>query len=70
MNKENLKLKGYRVQADLTQTDMANHLGMTRQNYALKENGVLKFNQNEINKIILLLKDKNVDVSYENIFMD
>lgn len=58
--KESLNLvKGYRNMMNLTQEDVANKLGMTKQAYSLKENGKTPYNDKE--KVILLNIFKQAD---------
>lgn len=64
MGKTN-KLKGLRAEHKYTQAEMGKKLGITGQAYHQKENELLEFKENEINKIIKLF-----DEPYENIFFD
>ena len=59
------KLIGKRNEKGLTQEKIAEMLGISKQNYNLKENGKLDFNLVEVKKILLILED-----SYDNIFFE
>ena len=60
------KLRGLRVAKGLTQEDMADILGISKQTYNQKEQGKSEFKTSEINIILDLFDDEN----YENIFLD
>lgn len=62
------KLKGYRNMVNATQEDFANLLGVTRQAYILKENGVISIKDKEKVKIRDYLRSKNIDVTIEELF--
>ncbi|MDK6804238.1 transcriptional regulator [Aerococcus sp. UMB7834] len=53
------KIRGYRTMLGLTQTDMADKLGITKQSYWLKEHGKISFNDKD--KVIILELFKAVD---------
>ena len=59
-----LKLKAKRVEKGLTQTDMANKIGIAPATYNHKENGQAYFSFKEILKILELL-----DCRFEDIFL-
>ncbi len=59
------KLIGKRNEKGLSQEEMAKLLGISKNNYNLKENGKLDFNLVEVKKILSILND-----SYDNIFFD
>ena len=46
------RLKGLRVEHDLTQEEFAERIGMARTNYLKKEKGRENFKQEQIDKII------------------
>lgn len=54
------KLKGLRAEQGLTQSDMANMLGVTRQTYTEKENGNQSFKAEEL-FIIAAYFDKPIE---------
>lgn len=62
------KLKGYRNMANATQEDFANLLGVTRQAYILKENGIISIKDKEKVKIRDYLRSKNINVTIEELF--
>lgn len=59
------KLIGKRNEKGITQEKMAEMLGISKNNYNLKENGKLDFNLIEVKKILDILND-----SYDNIFFE
>ena len=59
------KLVGKRNEKGITQQGMADLLGISKNNYNLKENGKLDFNLVEVKKILKILND-----SYDNIFFE
>lgn len=59
------KLIGKRNEKGFTQEKMANLLGISKNNYNLKENGKLDFNLMEVKKILEILNS-----SYEDIFFE
>ena len=58
------KLIGKRNEMGYTQERMAKELGISKNNYYLKENGKLDFNLSEVKKILKIL-----NASYEEIFL-
>lgn len=58
------KLVGKRNEKRITQEDMAKKLGISKNNYNLKENGKLDFNLSEVKKILDIL-----DSEYNDIFL-
>ena len=60
----NTKLKGARAEKEMSQKDMASELGITREWYALKENGDKDFKESEM--VIIL---KVLDKRYEEVFL-
>lgn len=59
------KLIGKRNEKGITQEKMAELLGISKNNYNLKENGKLDFNLVEVKKILKILDD-----NYDNIFFE
>lgn len=59
-----LKLKAKRVEKGLTQTQLANLIGIAPATYNHKENGVAYFSFNEILKLLNVL-----ECSFEDIFL-
>lgn len=59
------KLIGKRNEKKITQEKMAELLGISKNNYNLKENGKLDFNLVEVKKILKILDD-----TYDNIFFE
>ena len=59
------KLIGKRNEKGITQQGMADLLGISKNNYNLKENGKLDFNLVEVKKILKILDD-----TYDNIFFE
>lgn len=57
------KLIGKRNEKGITQEKMAELIGISKNNYNLKENGKLDFNLSEVKKILSVL-----DEDYNNIF--
>ena len=58
------KLKGLRVENNLTQSEMADRLNISKATYARKENGLCQFDALEIAKLTSVL-----GVKYEDIFL-
>ncbi|MDK7187508.1 helix-turn-helix transcriptional regulator [Facklamia hominis] len=61
MNEKLFKVAGYRTMLGLTQKDLSLKLGITTENYSLKERGKRRFNDNE--KMILVDLFKIIDPS-------
>ncbi len=61
-------IAGYRTMLGMTQTDMASNLGITRQAYALKENGSISFSDKEKMYIRDSLKVLFPDITIDEIF--
>lgn len=61
----NRKLIGKRNEMGYTQEKMAKELGISKNNYHLKEKGKLDFNLLEVRKILKLL-----NCEYNDIFLD
>ena len=59
------KLIGKRNEKGITQEEMGKLLGISKNNYNLKENGKLDFNLSEVKKILDILK-----VDYNDIFFE
>lgn len=59
------KLIGKRNEKGITQEKMADMLGISKNNYNLKENGKLDFNLVEVKKILQILES-----SYDEIFFE
>lgn len=60
------KLRAIRAEHGLTQQDLADILGITKEGYRNKENGKTEFKQSEINDILDLFSSYN----YDDIFLD
>lgn len=58
------KLIGKRNEKGLSQEEMAKKIGISKNNYYLKEKGKLDFNLSEVRLILKIL-----DCSYEEIFL-
>lgn len=58
-----LKLRGKRVEKEMTQQELAKQLGISTNAYNLKEIGKREFKMSEINLLLELL-----DCKYEDIF--
>ena len=61
------KLIGKRNEKGITQEQMAKLLGISKNNYNLKENGKLDFNLAEVKKILDILKSNYNDIFFEEI---
>ena len=59
------KLIGKRNEKGITQEQMAKLLGISKNNYNLKENGKLDFNLSEVKKILDILKSNYNDIFFE-----
>lgn len=59
------KLVGKRNEKGITQEQMAEMIGISKNNYNLKENGKLDFNLVEVKKILEVLES-----NYNNIFFE
>lgn len=68
MGNINFKLKSKLALTNMTQTDLAKELGITYSSVNNKINGKIDFTQSEIEKILNILKDRNLEVTYEDIF--
>lgn len=65
------KIKSYREQLGMTQQEMADELGITRQNYHQKENDLRKWSDSDKMKIRELLRKKlDPDVTIDELFYD
>lgn len=62
------KIAGYRKMLDLTQKDMANKLGISKQSYWLKENGKVAFSDKEKLQIKNEVKEIIPDITIDNLF--
>lgn len=60
------KLIGKRNELGITQQKMADLLGISKNNYNLKENGKLDFNLVEVKKILSILKEPYEVIFFEN----
>lgn len=56
------KLKGKRVEKGLTQKELAKLLNIETATYTRKENGLVQFRLDEINKILEILQCKFEDI--------
>lgn len=56
------KVKAKRVELGLTQTDVANDLGLSLTSYCFKERGIREFNSDEIIKLLHLFECKFEDI--------
>lgn len=59
------KLVGKRNEKGITQEKMAEMLGISKNNYNLKENGKLDFNLVEVKKILQILNSKYDEIFFE-----
>lgn len=59
------KLIGKRNEKGFTQEKMANLLGISKNNYNLKERGKLDFNLMEVKKILEILNSNYEDIFFE-----
>ena len=59
------KLRGKRHEKGYTMQEVAKYLGITKNSYFRKENGYVKFNLDEVYKILNLL-----DCKFEDIFTE
>lgn len=65
------KIKSYREQLGMTQQEMADELGITRQNYHQKENGLRKWSDSDKLEIRKLLRRKlDSDMTIDELFYD
>ena len=55
---EKIPVRKWRINAEISQGQMAKNLGITRNTYILKEQGISQFTVTEVNKICTIL---NVD---------
>ena len=63
------KVKGYRAMFGYTQSEMAKCIGMSRRTYSNREkDGNFTLNQAKI--ITEIFKQKNPNITYEDIFLD
>ena len=67
MTKPN-KIKGYRSMLGLTQKEMGNKLGISKETYIKRENGYIKFKDNEKMIVKELLVPLFPDITIEQIF--
>ena len=65
------KIKQYREQLGMTQQEMADELGLSRQNYHQKENSLRKWADSDKVKIRELLRKKlDTNVTIDELFYD
>lgn len=65
------KIKQYREQLGMTQQEMADELGITRQNYHQKENDLRKWNDGDKIEIRELLRRKiDPNITIDELFYD
>ena len=65
------KIKQYREQLGMTQQEMADELGITRQNYHQKENDLRKWNDSDKIEIRELLRRKiDPNITIDELFYD
>lgn len=62
------KVKGYRTMLGMTQTEMAEELGITPQAYYRKEKGLNEFKDSEKIKFRQMIKEIFPDITIEQIF--
>lgn len=62
------KVAGYRNMMGMSQTDMGEYLGISKQAYWCKEKGKVKFNDTEKLKIKELLQGHLPDITIDQIF--
>lgn len=67
-NKVNYKLKSKILAAGLTQGKLAEVIGITNQAMSNKITGKNDFTQSEISEILSILKERGLEVTYEDIF--
>ena len=60
------KLVGKRNELKITQEQMAHYLGISKNNYNLKENNKLDFSLSEVKKILEILNCDYNDIFFEN----
>lgn len=60
------KLIGKRNELRFTQKDMGKFLGISKNNYYLKENGKLDFSLSEVRKILKILNCEYNDIFFED----
>lgn len=64
------KVKGYRNMLNLSQEEISSILGITKQSYYLKENGIREFKDNEKLKFKELLIPFFPEITLEEIFFN
>lgn len=62
------KVRGYRSMLGMTTAEMASYLGLARQNYEAKENGVRDFSKSEMANFTKLVKEFVDDITVDKIF--
>lgn len=68
MNEKLFKVAGYRTMLGLTQKDLSLKLGITTENYSLKERGKRRFNDNEKMILVDLFKIIDPSLTIDNLF--
>lgn len=64
------KVAGYRAMLGLSQREMAELFGISKQAYSAKERGLTNFNKNEMITFKNLLIEQIPDISIDEIFFD
>lgn len=63
-----LKVKGYRNMLNLSQKEVADMLGLSKQSFSLKERGKVKFTIDEMKTLKNLFSSINPHITIEDIF--
>jgi len=64
----NCILIGYRKELNITQTEMAEEIGISLTSYYKKEKGQAEFKQNEMKKIMKVLNDQYPNLTVDEVF--
>ncbi len=63
-----LKVKGYRNMLNLSQKEVGDMLGLSKQSFSLKERGKIKFTIDEMKTLKNLFSSINPHITIEDIF--
>lgn len=63
-----LKVKGYRNMLNLSQKEVGDMLGLSKQSFSLKERGKIKFTIDEMKTLKKLFSSINPHITIEDIF--
>lgn len=63
-----LKVKGYRNMLNLSQKEVGDMLGLSKQSFSLKERGKVKFTLDEMKTLKNLFSSINPNLTIEDIF--